>query len=89
MNDDRGLFWGCGVDEAPAPEHPGGSCSPTGPPRSELELRVDGLGAGVEPLLGQLLAQQHDSVLDLGPKAVGEVFGRRDRGTRPASSSLR
>ena len=52
-----------------------------------LEVPGDGVRAGVQPAVGQLLAQPDDQVDGLGRCAVGEVLGRRERGSKAASPS--
>jgi hypothetical protein len=49
----------------------------------------DGFGAGVEALLGQVLAEPKDAVFDVGAhgSAIG-VRGRRERGSNAAAPSV-
>ena len=66
-------LWG---DEPPPPEDP-----PDGRDRrhrvpAHRQVVVDGLCAGVQTLVGELLSQRHDLVLQLGAGAVGDVLRR-------------
>ena len=84
---------GLGSDEAPAGQDPpdGGhrrhrSAAAPMPP---LQVVVDGVGAGVDPEVGQLLSEGDDSSSIAAGTRVGEERGRLDCGFRPSSPKWR
>ena len=76
-----GRFWGWGGDEAPAGEDPPDGGYGRGRPVAVPQVVGDGVGPGVQALVGQGLAELHDLVLEglrgsvgAGPGPAGARF---------------